>query len=72
MLRGTVCNEDEAAEHDALWAEHGVSLYRRGMRNHKADEPTIRLSGPTKPILLPDDVRSSSHHAMGFGHNYRA
>ena len=45
-------------------------LQSSGRRRHYAEEAVIRLSGPLLPIIVGDDVRKSSHHALGFGHNY--
>ena len=70
QLRGPMCNEATACEIDLSLLEANAALQRKGKRRHCTVEPAIRLVGPLLPILLPDEVKSSSHHPLGMGHNY--
>ena len=51
ILRGTVSEESEALDYDLEAASANVALYRRGRRNHHAEEPVVQLEGPLQPVL---------------------
>ena len=53
FLRGTVSEESEALAYDVEAAAANAALYRRGRRNHHAEEPVIQLQGPLLPIVPP-------------------
>ena len=62
--------ESEACEIDNACALEHVSLAKQGRRRHFANEPVVRLHGPTLPVVAKPDKRISSHHCLGYGHNY--
>ena len=67
LLRGPVMSEIDASLMDALDHEDNRKLYATGKRRHQALCPCVRAHGPLRPLI---NERSSSHHALGFGHNY--
>jgi hypothetical protein len=69
-MRGKICSEAEASIQDAAAAQANVALYRRGRRNHFAEEPVLQLHGPLLPVLPSPEMRKSCHHHVGFGQNY--
>ena len=70
ILRGFKCTEEEANVVDeSVQGEH-TQLSKAGKRRHAATDPAIRLCGPLLPILLPDHILPSKHHALGLGHNH--
>ena len=69
-LRAPVISETEAVVIDSQLASDHARLARNGRRRHFADEPVIRLAGPLLPIVTDPDGHTSSHHPLGFGHNY--
>ena len=70
LFRGPVLSLDEAKSLDLEACTVNRKLHASGKRRHNvpADEPCVRLSGPLLPIIT---ARSSSHHPLGFGANYR-
>ena len=70
ILRGFACTEEEATTIDESLRIVHKQLQSRGRRRHFVDEPVIGLVGPLLPILIPDGVRLSNHHVLGFGHNH--
>ena len=69
IFRGFRCTEDEACEVDESVKLEHVQLQKAGKRRHATCEPAIRLSGPLAPVLLPDNIKPSEHHALGHGQN---
>jgi hypothetical protein len=70
QIRGPVCTEEQAACIDESLRSQYVALHKAGKRRHDCCEPVMQLHGPVLPIMLPDSVKSSQHHALGCGHNY--
>ena len=70
ILRGFKCSEEEACVIDSQQYDIHIQLQKAGKRRHAAIEPVVRLAGPLLPVLLPDDIKPSKHHALGFGQNY--
>jgi len=70
QMRGFQCTEEQACEIDLLELENHSRLQKCGKRRHAAKEPVIRLHGPLLQVILPDTVRASTHHALGYGHNH--
>ena len=67
LMRGPVLTQEESDALDSIDCPSNVLLHRAGKRRHFAEFPCVRLHGPILPILT---IRQSSHHPLGFGHNY--
>jgi len=52
---------------DESCAADSVKMAHAGKRRYY---PVICLRGPLLPIIVDDLERRSSHHPLGFGHNY--
>jgi len=70
QIRGPLYGEERAAQLDAEAAKTHVSLYSQGSRSHAAPIAAFRIEGPLMPILLPPEVKQSSHSLLGFGRNH--
>ena len=62
-----VISQDSVEELDGKCCSENQKLYAAGRRRHFADIPVSRNHGPLLPVIA---LRPSSHHALGFGHNY--
>ena len=67
LMRGPVLSQEEADELDSIECPGNQVLYAAGRRRHKAVLPCIQMPGPLLPVI---PLRNSSHHPLGFGHNY--
>ena len=70
FLRGTVSEESEALAYDVEAASANAALYRRGRRNHHAEEPVIQLQGLLLLIVPLNDIAVQGKHRLGFGQNH--
>ena len=70
VLKGFLGSEEEACMIDSRVAPEHVKLQMSGERRPAAAEPVVRLAGPLLPVMLPADVKPSTHHALGLGQNY--
>ena len=68
LMRGPVISNEEADSLDQMDCSEHSRLYALGKRRCNADLPCIQNQGPLLPIIT---IHSSSHHRLGFGHNYR-
>ena len=69
LLRGPSLSEAEAAACDEIDRADNRAFYARGLRACHVDLPPVRVLGPMLPIVPLG--RTSSHHPLGLGHNYR-
>jgi len=70
ILRGPACDEATACIIDECQRQDNVDLYSKGRRRHFVEEPVVRLQGPMLPVILPEGIKLSKHHALGFGQNH--
>ena len=64
-----MCPEEHACVLDGACAADSVKMAQAGSACTIL-MCVIRLGGPLLPIIVDDLQRRSSHHPLGFGHNY--
>ena len=70
ILRGAALSNSEADDIDRSYQEANRTLLRAGNRRHTMIEPVVRIPGPLLPIILEPSTKESTHHPLGFGHQY--